>query len=108
MDEISRRDFVKQSALGTLILAGAASEVLAMAAPLDVDLRHQIVAALGDVFVPSASGDPGYKDLEKYGISDYVLKNNFPEGNETLGQFNETAKEYFDGKRFLDLDEKQK
>ena len=109
MDDISRRDFVKQSTLGTLMLAGAASEVIGMAAgPLDANLRKSIVAALGDLFVPSASGDPGYKDLEQYGITDFVLKNDFLEGSPALDKFNDMAQQYFAGKRFLDLDSKQR
>ena len=107
MDDISRREFVKQSTLGTLILAGAVSEALSMAAP-DSALQHSIAAALGDLFVPSVPRDPGYKDLEKYGITDYVLKN-LPVGEGgVLEKFNETARQFFEGKSFLDLDEKQK
>ena len=85
----------------------SSAEVLARAAPSG-DLPQTLVAALGDLFVPSAPGDPGYKDLEKYGITEYVLKN-LPVGEGSLLEgFNETAKQFFGGKSFLELDEKQK
>ena len=106
MEDISRRDFLKKSALSTLVLTAASSEVVAMAAPA-ADLQSDIVAALGDLFVPSAPGDPGYEDLEKYGITEYVLKN-LPLQGDVLETFNETAKQFFGGKSFLELDEKQK
>jgi len=106
MEDISRRDFLKKSALSTLVLTAASSEMMAMAAPSG-DLQQNIVAALGGLFVPSASGDPGYKDLEKYGITEYVLKS-LPIQGDLLEKFNETAKQFFGGKGFLELDEKQK
>jgi len=37
-------------------------------------LDKQIVAALGSTFVPSKPGDPGYKELEVHGITDYVMR----------------------------------
>ena len=106
MEEISRRDFLKETALGTLVFTAASSEVLSMAATPS-GVQQNIVAALGDLFVPSAPGDPGYKELEKYGITDYVLKN-LPLEESLFKTFNETAKQFFEGKSFLELDDKQK
>ena len=109
MDEISRRDFVKQSgqvATGGVVVAAVAANALSAAAALD-DLRNKLIAALGDLFVPSAPSDPGYKDLERYGITDYVLKS-LPVESATLEQFNETARQFFGGASFLELDPKQK
>jgi choline dehydrogenase-like flavoprotein len=107
MDDINRRDFLKKSGLGTLVLTASSAELLGRAVPA-ADLQQTLVAALGDLFVPSAPGDPGYKDLEKYGITEYVLKN-LPVGEGGLLEgFNETAKQFFGGKSFLELDEKQK
>ncbi len=104
-EEISRRDFVKQTAVGTAMLAGGSANALhAAAAPMDP--KKQIVAALGSVFVPSKPGDAGYKELEVYGITDYVMQE-LPVAN-TLDAFNTAAKQFFDGKSFLDLDEKQR
>ncbi len=107
MDDINRRDFLKQSGLGALVLTASSAELLGRAVPA-ADLQQTLVAALGDLFVPSAPGDPGYKDLEKHGITEYVLKN-LPVGEGGLLEgFNETAKQFFGGKSFLELDEKQK
>ncbi len=106
--EISRREFVKRSAAGGAAIAAASSTVLAAATPgLDVDRRHQVVAALGDAFIPSAAGDPGYKDLEQYGITEHVLKN-LKISDEMAQAFNDSAKQFFGGKTFLDLDAKQR
>ena len=74
-DEISRREFVKQTAVGTAALAGASAGALeAVAAAGPTNPNRQIVAALGPLFIPSKPGDPGYAELESYGISDYVMK----------------------------------
>jgi choline dehydrogenase-like flavoprotein len=104
-EEVSRREFVKQTVAGTVVVAGA-SGVLQTAAAAPVDPNKQIVAALGSVFIPSGPGDPGYKELEVYGITDYVMEE-LP-GADGLAAFNTAAKQFFDGKAFLDLDEKQR
>ena len=128
-DEIGRREFVKQTVVGTAALAGASVSALETAAA-PMDPNKQIVSALGSMFIPSKPGDPGYAELEPYGISGYVMKptggvvntnasrliNNaaaaaenvqdFP--TEGLEVFNAAAKQFFDGKSFLDLDEKQR
>ncbi len=127
MTEISRRVFVKQTAVATAAVA-AASAGLNAAVPTDPN--RQIVSALGSIFIPSKPGDPGYAELETHGITEYVMRpttgiaatnesrliNNaaaaaenvqdFP--TEGLGQFNTAAQQFFDGKSFLDLDEKQR
>jgi choline dehydrogenase-like flavoprotein len=101
-DEITRREFVKKTVVGTAVLAGTTG-----ALPLSaVDSRSkQIAAALGATFIPTGSGDPGYKELEAYGITDYVMKD-LPE--EGLEGFSSGAKQFFDGKTFLELDDKQR
>lgn len=132
-EEITRREFVQKTVAGTAILAGAASGMVGMAASaLDQDQSHRVVAALGNLFIPSDPGSPGYSDLEQYGITDYVMKNwlggssGSEENNEKYGaygtapeekkpadsttivvEFNNAAKQFFNGKSFLDLDEKQ-
>ena len=69
------------------------------------DTNHQVVSALGALFIPSRPGDPGYKELEPQGITDYVLRDFPVDGIET---FNAAARESFGGKTFLELDEAQK
>jgi choline dehydrogenase-like flavoprotein len=104
-DEISRREFVKHTVVGTAALAGASAGALdAVAATADPN--KQIIAALGSVFVPSGPDDPGYKELESHGITDYVMKE-FP-ATDMLDAFNTAAKQFLDGKTFLELDEKQR
>ena len=119
-DEITRREFAKQTAVGTIIVAGAASGPLAWALP--GDLSNSVVGALGAVFIPSRPGDPGYKDLEQFGITEYVLTHN-PRvsqlriaaglvteisGPGIIEEFNNASKQYFEGKTFLELDDQQK
>ncbi|OFW28192.1 MAG: hypothetical protein A3J28_15410 [Acidobacteria bacterium RIFCSPLOWO2_12_FULL_60_22] len=126
-DKITRREFAKQTVAGTAMLAAASAGALELVAqsPAGPGLNKQVVAALGSVFIPSRPGDPGYKDLESHGITDYVLEG-LPVGgdvggdprreieesgsieHEALEAFNSTAKEFFGGKTFLDLDEKQR
>jgi len=94
---VSRREFIKGSAsAGTVTVAGLASLKPAAAnsrgdgagspgidqaaAPQpQADKRSEpsadrraILFAIGDTLIPSAPGDPGYKDLEWYGISEEV------------------------------------
>src|SRR5215831_9455338 len=90
-DEISRREFVKQTVVGTAALAGASAGALEAAAAVPMSPNKQIVAALGPLFVPSKPGDPGYKDLESHGITDYVMQK-LPVAD-ALDAFNAAAKE---------------
>jgi choline dehydrogenase-like flavoprotein len=126
-DEITRRDFVKETVAGTAALVGAGMLRASAADPGEATLEKRVVSALGSVFVPSKPGDPGYAELEQYGISDYVMKpparpaggGGEGEGRggpqsaewlkrESLEAFNDGAKAFFSGKPFIDLDEKQK
>ncbi len=104
-EDISRREFVKQTVAGTAILAGASSGVMGAAAAAPMDPHKQIISALGTLYVPSKAGDPGYKELEAHGISDYVLQE-FPTAE--IDGFNSGSQQFFDGKAFLDLDDKQR
>src|ERR1700688_4699743 len=106
-DELNRREFVKTTVAGTAMLASASANALeAAAAAPPMDPNKQIVSALGAVFVPSKPGDPGYKELEAHGITDYVMEK-LPV-TDSLDAFNTSAKQFFDGKAFLDLDDKQR
>ena len=64
--DVSRRDFLKQSALGSAAVAGmgaiAGLPTPAAGAEASAD-RYAIVSVLGDTLVPSTP-DPGYKSLE--------------------------------------------
>jgi choline dehydrogenase-like flavoprotein len=106
-EEITRREFAKQALMSTTLLAGAASGTLAFASVDQPprDLAHAVVAELGGLFIPSRPSDPGYKDLEQYGITEYVMKGL---QTDSLDAFNSAAKQFFEGKAFLELDDKQR
>jgi len=102
---LSRREFVKQT--------GAASafywvppRVGSLAEP--TVQRLAIVSALGDALIPSAPGDPGYKDLEAYGISQEVLKGLQALSDDLLGALNRSSQGLFDGKSLVELEEKER
>ena len=61
--DISRRDLVKQTVVGTAVPTGASTSLDASQGPAAANPRKQIVAALGALFIPSTAGDPGYADL---------------------------------------------
>ena len=104
---------MKQTVVGSAAVAGATLGGVSALAAQSGDLPYQIVAALGDLFIPSAPGDPGYKDLESHGITEYVMKGLPVGGRATSGEdegpaeiledFNNLAKQFFQGKTFLQL-----
>ncbi len=102
---LSRREFVKQ--------AGAASAVYwvppgvgSLAEP--AVQRLAIVSAMGDALIPSAAGDPGYQDLEAYGISQEVLKGLQGLSDDLLGALNRSSQGLFEGKSLVELEEKER
>lgn len=103
-EEINRREFVKKTVVATAALAGASPSLLG-AVSETADRNRQVVSALGALFVPSAAGDPGYRELERYGITAYVMEK-LPD--DAIEPFNRGASHFFDGKSFLDLDDKQR
>ena len=104
--ESSRREFLKTVGVTAAAAALAGSIAPVLAAPA-VD-RHAIIAALGDTLIPSDPGDPGYKDLEAYQITDEVLKFLPSVSDADLELFNARAKEKFDGRPFLELGEESR
>ncbi len=102
---LSRREFVKQ--------AGAASAVYwvpptvgSLAEP--AVQRLAIVSAMGDALIPSAAGDPGYKDLEAHGISQEVLKGLQGLSDDLLGALNQSSQGLFEGKSLVELEDKER
>src|SRR5262245_25255916 len=73
-NEIDRREFVKQTVVGSAVLGGASVGLDALQSAAPPDIRKQVIAKLGPVFVPSRPNDPGYAELEPHGITDYVLE----------------------------------
>jgi hypothetical protein len=127
---VSRRDFIKQSATaGAAAIAGAAALDAVEAQQLSLRAnapfanpgparrtqgvrviarvnRHAVLFAIGDTLIPSAPGDPGYRGLEWYGITDEVNRRlELPD--EELGLFNQSSAGVL-GKRFTELSETQR
>ncbi|MGH9901225.1 MAG: twin-arginine translocation signal domain-containing protein [Pyrinomonadaceae bacterium] len=129
---VSRRDFIKTgAAAGTVTAAGlagvtaAAGQQRTMRADFpfgDPDFttraregsravpkvnRREILFALGDTLIPSAPGDPGYKDLEWYGITEEVNRRLDELPDDDLGLFNTSSVAGFK-KKFTELSEGQR
>ncbi len=107
--KVSRRDFLKKTgsgATGTAVALASIRTAKAAPAALDVD-PAAVVAALGDVLIPSDPGDPGYKTLEPYNITAEVMKD-FPVSDEELVLLNSQAGELFAGKTFMQLKESER
>lgn len=127
---ISRREFIKHSAgAGTATVAGLAvlkstaatgahsalqdaPESAFISAAIEntqqdeeptID-RRAILFAIGDTLIPSAPGDPGYKDLEWYCITAEVERRIENVTDEGLKLFNEASVPLF-GKKFTELSE---
>jgi hypothetical protein len=107
---VSRREFLKRSGGGSVALTAAAPSLgfgggEQESASLD---RHAIFAALGDTLIPTDPGDPGYKSLERYKITEEVMKglNTIPDAD--LEAFNGGSAAFFAGRDFLHLTESQR
>src|SRR3990172_7232565 len=101
----SRRDFLKTvsvAAVGVAVAGAAAQEAVAAVS------KPAMISALGDTLIPSQPGDPGYKDLEPYKITEEVLKSLPGVSDADLELFNETSRGKFGGKAFLELTEAQR
>ena len=107
-NEITRRNFVKQTVVGSAVLGGTSAGLEALqSAAASTDPKKQLIAALGSIFIPSRPGDPGYQDLEAHGITDFVLEE-LKVDDAAVAAFNAGAKPFFGGKAFVDLDAKQR
>lgn len=128
---VSRRDFIKSSAsAGTVTVAGLAA--LKPAEDFSRDLgaespsgdqspapqtrvekrsepsadRRAILFAIGDTLIPSAPRDPGYKDLEWYGITEAVSRW-LEISDDDLSLFNKSSVGVLK-KKFTDLSERER
>jgi hypothetical protein len=124
---VTRRDFIKRSATaGTMTVAGLATRTSAEgkteSAPARSDSasakraendaastvdRHAVLLAMGDTLIPSAPGDPGYKDLEWYGITSEVNRRLAELPDADLELFSQSSREPL-GKEFAQLSAKQR
>ncbi|HKZ80518.1 MAG TPA: twin-arginine translocation signal domain-containing protein [Pyrinomonadaceae bacterium] len=110
-DTVSRREFLKRS--------GVASVAVSMAAPgvaisesesqqASFKRRHAIFAALGDTLIPTDPGDPGYRSLERYKITEEVMKGLGATNDADVEALNQGSRAFFDGRDFLHLTEPQR
>jgi hypothetical protein len=108
---VSRREFLKRSGVGSIAIA-AATPGFALsaspAAPSPLADRRAIFAALGDTLIPTDPGDPGYKSLEPYQITDEVMKGLEALPDSDLDAFNQGSAAFFAGRTFLQLTESQR
>jgi len=129
--KVSRRDFIKSSATtGTAIAAGLAGMEVAQSQPKDelrfdskfphiTELqrresshsemvnRREVLFAIGDTLIPSAPSDPGYKDLEWYGITDEVNRRLEELSDADVDLFNKASIGPFK-KKFTELSDSQR
>jgi hypothetical protein len=109
--KVSRREFLKWTGAGSLAL-GAVTPGLAFVGSAAQESpeagRHALVAAIGDTLIPSDPGDPGYKTLEPYRITDEVLKKLDALSDADARAFNNSSSAFFGGRSFLELTEGQR
>jgi hypothetical protein len=129
---VSRRDFIRTTAAtaGTVTIAGMGGIKAAEAAnsssasvparshpetqPQDSAKEHTfprvdrqaILFAMGDTLIPSAPGDPGYRDLEYHGITEEI-NSRIEISDADLDTFNKSSAEGF-GNAFAQLQEAQR
>ena len=104
-ENFTRRDFIKTVSVATGVAAVAAPYHGLQGAPVN---RHAVIAAMGDTLIPSDPGDPGYKDLEPYKITEEVLKALPGVSDADLELLNERSRGKFGGGSFLELAEPQR
>jgi hypothetical protein len=109
--KVSRREFLRRSGAGSIAIT-AITPGLALAgrepAPAAAVDRHAIFAALGDTLIPTDPGDPGYRSLEVYKITEEVMKGLTALGDADLETFAKGSAAFFDGRHFLQLTASQR
>jgi hypothetical protein len=108
---VSRREFLKRSAGGSAAIAALVPEVSFAKDSAQLPQAgnsHAILAALGDTLIPTDPGDPGYKSLEKYRITEEVMKGLTALPDSDLETFNTGCGLFFAGRSFLQLTESQR
>ncbi|HSE98127.1 MAG TPA: hypothetical protein VLD57_07680 [Blastocatellia bacterium] len=108
--KVSRREFLRRSGGGSVAFTAIAPglgprESRQESSALD---RHAIFAALGDTLIPTDPGDPGYRSLERYKITEEVMKGLSSIPDADLEAFNKASSAFFSGRDFLHLTEPQR
>ena len=109
---LSRRWFLKKTSVGTLSLGGMMSQLRGSQGSTVSEVpavdREDFVGALGDTLIPTAEGFPGYRRLERYGITTEVLAGLQGLEQQEFNVFNAASREFFAGKSFVDLGEAER
>ena len=109
--KVSRRDFLKRSGAGSIAITAMAPALsfgrsdVSPAAQVD---RQAVFAALGDTLIPTDPGDPGYKSLEPYNITEEVMKKLDGISDGDLEAFRKGSVAFFDDRSFLQLTPSQR
>jgi hypothetical protein len=109
--KVSRRDFLIWTGAGSIALSAAVPGLSLGKAPVRESAEpggHAVVAGLGDTLIPSDPGDPGYKTLEPYKITDAVLAKLGGFADTDAQVFNRASAKYFGGRTFLELTDSQR
>ncbi len=108
--KVSRREFLKTSGVGPAAVTVLAPGLIqASQSQKGIALqRQEIFAALGDTLIPTDPGDPGYKTLEKYKITQEVMKGLTAISDAELEIFNQGSSQVFANRGFLQLTESQR
>ncbi|HXG68264.1 MAG TPA: hypothetical protein VNO70_24425 [Blastocatellia bacterium] len=107
--KVSRREFLKRTGGGPLALTAVTPGlVFGKGEPSARVDRHAIFAALGDTLIPTDPGDPGYRSLERYRITEEVMKGMTALPDDDLEAFNKGSALFFAGRDFLQLTESQR
>ncbi len=109
--KVSRRDFLKRSGAGSIAITAMAPGLSfgrsGVSESPQVD-RHAIFAALGDTLIPTDPGDPGYKSLEAYQITEEVMKKLEVISDADLEEFNKGSAALFADRSFLQITSSQR
>jgi hypothetical protein len=108
---VSRREFLKRAGAGPAAVSVLAPGLIygnTETQKPPVAQRQAIFAALGDTLIPSDPGDPGYRSLETYKITEEVMKGLTSVTDAELETFNQGSSGFFAGRDFLQLTESQR
>lgn len=108
---VSRREFLKRSGAGSVAVTAFAPGFILGESESPRALhaqRHAIFAALGDTLIPTDPGDPGYRSLEAYKITEEVMKGLTAIKDADLETLNNGSAVFFGGRDFLQLTESQR
>ncbi|HKZ01701.1 MAG TPA: gluconate 2-dehydrogenase subunit 3 family protein [Pyrinomonadaceae bacterium] len=108
---VSRREFLKSAGVGPAAVSVLAPGLVhghSEGQKSVLAQRRAVFAALGDTLIPTDPGEPGYKSLETYKITEEVMKGLTSITDAELEALNRGSAEFFAGRDFLQLTESQR